>query len=173
MIAIGLGEIGFAQGVRATATYEYTGNPFVQATPPYTTSDFVSGSLTFTSARGPNQVVDTVGGIPRLVAFSFTDGVQTLTSANASVGIGFVDTNGAGEISDWGFSVNSLAANGSIETADDFATTTIVDEGSTTFAGGQVFGNPGIWTLVPEPSTFTLSALGLSLLATAMRRKQA
>jgi hypothetical protein len=59
-------------------TYQYTGNPFTVATAPYSTSDFVTGMVTLAGPLAPNMLLTSV--LP--IAFTFSDGVQTLTNVN-------------------------------------------------------------------------------------------
>src|SRR5438477_4971362 len=56
-------------------TYQYTGNPFTSAIPPYTTSMFVTGMVTLARPLPPN-----FSGTVHPTAFTFSDGVQTITN---------------------------------------------------------------------------------------------
>ena len=71
---------GFAQSAQAV-TYRYTGNPFTNVNGAYKTSDFVTIDLVL-SAPLPDSLSDPNGTawLPLLEGFSFSDGVQTLTS---------------------------------------------------------------------------------------------
>src|SRR5215472_7722168 len=93
--------VGFltAASVQAVpTTYQYTGNPFAAAASPYTTSDFVSGMLTLAGPLAPNMPLNVVTPL----AFSFSDGVQTLTS-NQPLGLYVFEfaTGPTGSITEW------------------------------------------------------------------------
>jgi hypothetical protein len=78
-------------------TYVYTGNPFTFVSGPYTTSDFVSGMVTLAGPLAP----DTISFNVTPLAFSFSDGVQTITNQNASGSLFIFTTDGAGMIIQW------------------------------------------------------------------------
>jgi len=83
----------------SATTYTYTGNNFTYATGPYTKSDAVSGYLTLQYPLGDN--LDLLNQAGFVSAFSFTDGVQTLTQNNAYVGLAQFSTNSSGAITGW------------------------------------------------------------------------
>ena len=78
-IILGLGALA-APRANADVVYTYTGNDFTFATAPYTTTDRVIASFDLPSVLAPNLVLTTI--TPS--AWSFTDGVQTLTQATSS-----------------------------------------------------------------------------------------
>jgi hypothetical protein len=90
-------SIAYPASVQAVpTTYQYTGNPFTTVQGPYTTSDFVSGILTLAGPLAPNFT-----GVVTPTAFTFSDGVQTLTNLTTP-GFGFFFVTGpAGEITAW------------------------------------------------------------------------
>jgi hypothetical protein len=155
--------------------YKYTGNPFTTVTSPYTTSDFVSGTIQLPSVLPPNQTEFS----PTLDGYSFSDGVQdTFTQTNSQTTNTFdVNTDQNGRITNWNFDLVSFQLAGHINTdnniglgqrdeGDERAILYIRDA-----AMGEVDGNPGTWTLVPEPSTAFLLATGM--VALAVRRHRA
>jgi hypothetical protein len=167
----------------ADAIYQYTGNPFTIVISPYTTADSVSGTIQLSAALPPNT--DGLGSI-KLDGYSFTDGVQTLTSMNSSIlgnngqpGNIALSTDGSGAITHWIIGiVTTLVGMGPEIFTEDVApnpisTTTAEDIGALGMPGssGSNADTPGTWTLVPEPSTLTISAIGLSVLAAAPRRR--
>jgi|HubBroStandDraft_5_1064220.scaffolds.fasta_scaffold28008_3 hypothetical protein len=78
-------------------TYTYTGLPFTEAHSPYTTSDFVSGYFTVPTALADGSVFDVTP-----TSYSFSDGVQTISSANPPVFAAFDGiTNSSGDIYGW------------------------------------------------------------------------
>src|SRR4051812_46238792 len=80
-----------------TITYTYTGTPFSTVSGPYTTSDKVTGFVELASPLAPNLGQCLMSVTP--LAFSFSDGVQTIDSSNAtSVDVRFT-TNSTGAIS--------------------------------------------------------------------------
>jgi hypothetical protein len=146
------------------ATYDYTGNPYQTAASPYTTSDFISGTMTFTAALPDNLPITTV--FP--TSFSFKDGVQTLTQAN-TIGLfnSFaVSTNATGNITNW--SVTATAASCLAAPACFITTSPIQDNAQVILTGGfsaAAFGNnEGKWNNVaatPLPAALPLFATGL------------
>ena len=75
-VALAVGFLTAASVQAIPITYTYTGNPFTTASGTYTTSDFVSGMLTLAGPLAANMPLTPVTPI----AFSFSDGVQTLTT---------------------------------------------------------------------------------------------
>src|SRR5271169_2195488 len=57
--------------------YDYTGSNFTSATGPFTTAKSVTGDIVLSNALPPSS--DTIATIE---AFSFSDGVDTISSAN-------------------------------------------------------------------------------------------
>jgi hypothetical protein len=164
-----------AAAVQATPiTYTYTGTLFTQVSGPYTTSDKVTGSLSFTDALAPNLSLTSVTPL----AFSFFDGVQTIDSSNStSVDVRFT-TNSTGAITGW--LLQFFSNTGRIETANtivglDLGQLAPFDTGATgsvQFPGGL---NPGTWsattTSVPDAgSTFALLSLSVTALGVAARQ---
>jgi len=145
----------------ADVIYTYTGNVFDEGvTPPYTTTDKVTGffELAAPLAIGIKQVITPV-------AFSFSDGVNIFTNADATLTASAfnIETGPTGAIVKWRINI-SEAGFGSINTVNDLILVT--DTGSSVSAPAFVFnrGSPGIWavTAVPEPSTWAMMLLGFA-----------
>jgi len=106
--------------------------------------------------------------------FSFTDGVQTYTQANANLNTSEFDiaTNANGNISEWVIGVDA-------PTGSDFVATSSVsidngcdcDAGTQLPAQAQIVGDSGTWvTQTPEPGEFTLCGAALLALVGVRRR---
>ena len=94
VLALLIGNYAYA------TTYTYTGDNFTEATPPYTTSMKVTGTMVTSSPIPSNSEVD-ISDI--LVSWSFNDGVQTISSSNGELNLNFpplVLTNEQGDIID-------------------------------------------------------------------------
>jgi hypothetical protein len=156
-----------SQPVFATATYTYTGNPFTTVSGPYTTSDFVSGMVTLAGPLAPNMAFDFVSP----TAFSFSDGVQTITDQTAAGNIIFAfETGPTGAITAWEVDIHAPTLRRILTEHQPMG-------GLTQDLGGQVFlpplvgGNsdsPGTWvkTVSGVPDTgSTLSLMTLTLMA--------
>ena len=142
-----------AQPMLATATYVYTGNPFITlATGPYTMSDRVTGSVTLASPLAPNLPPTLVTPL----AFTFSDGVQTITNNNATLVQFQFATGPTGAITEWDVQVNAL---GTIFTANipPFTGTDREDAGFSGTSEGAVDGNQGTWARTTSPTVCTWS----------------
>ena len=74
-------SLAYPASVQAVpTTYRYTGNPFTFVSGPYTTSDFVTAMVTLAGPLGANMPLTDVTP----TAFTFSDGVQTITNHNAT-----------------------------------------------------------------------------------------
>jgi hypothetical protein len=152
-----------SQPMFATITYTYTGNPFFNASAPYTTSDMVTGSVELSSPLAANLGLTMVTPL----AFSFSDGVQTITNSNALVSSVSFATGPTGAITVW--NVDLLSPNGEIGTVGGGSLVT--GDGGTIdnpFSAASNHDTPGTWTTVtPQvPDTgSTLSLMTLTLMA--------
>src|SRR6516162_9209674 len=168
LTAVAALSVAYPASVQAApTTYQYTGNPFTTVSGPYTTSDFVSGMVTFAGPLAPNLPPFTPV-FP--TAFTFSDGVQTLMAPGSPLDVFLFGTGPTGAIVSWSIELDS--GSGSIVSSIFF------DRGSV-FTQGLGFNtnNPGTWvnvTSVPDTGsslslmTLTLMALGV---AAALRRK--
>ncbi|HLK17580.1 MAG TPA: hypothetical protein VKT81_01455 [Bryobacteraceae bacterium] len=155
------------QSARAE-TYTYTGNDFQSASSPYTMNDFVSGFFTVTTALADNLSLQSITP----ATYSFTDGVQTFTSAAPPPNVTFkVATDGSGNIDAWDIALQSGVNIVSTATSEDFGT-----------SGGGLgdnFFDAGTWqastgggggSTVPEPGYAAFIAIGLGTIAVVRRR---
>ena len=161
-------SLAYPTSVQAVpTTYRYTGNPFtfvIGIFDLYTTSDFVSGMMRLASPLPPNMPLTTISPI----AFTFFDGVQTITNLTPNVTSIFQFVTGpAGTITGWFVSVE--LATGFIRTTT-FLVPGIHDQGANETGFGVNFDSPGTWTTVGAVAdtgstlslmTLTLMALGL------------
>lgn len=165
---------------QANVILNYTGNDFTSFFSPYTGTDKVTETIILATQLGDNLNFASVTPL----AFSLSDGVQTIDNSNGSIAVPFrFSTSATGAITKWEtivflsaddsnriFSLNNIPSEAFVE-----------DGGQIHFPPPQGFAangnNPGIWTIttVPEPPTvFDLSAglLGLGLLWWWRRRSR-
>ncbi len=157
------------------ATYDYTGPDFTTYSPPYNSSDSVSGYVTFASPLPPS--FDCYCSLTP-TDFSFSDGVQTISYANTggdiSLDIFSFITDSEGNIIEWTVQVGAqgyLYTNfNNISTSYDTYNDGFYDQGQTDTASANVLyvgtTPPGSWLLVatPLPSAFPLLFSGLGFL---------
>jgi len=181
-LALGFIALGSISGRAQTYIYTYTGNDFTSASGTYSTSDKVTGFMSFSAPLGANYE-----GTPpaTLLSFHFSDGVgpQNLgggpgVPALDSINLG---TDSSGAIVSWNiellvFLPPSSAETKQIQTENDSGN--VVDMGNldeeSGFVGlGSVSANPGVWveTATPEPSTGLLFVSFAALLFASGRFK--
>src|SRR5947208_16845192 len=70
----------------ATTMYSYVGDVFHAVSGNYSTSDRITGSLTLADGFVPNTQLSAPKDLrPGIIAYSFTDGHQTLTESNSTL----------------------------------------------------------------------------------------
>ena len=147
--------LGSAAIARADEILSYTGKDFTQAFGAYTTSDYISGTITLSSAL-PDNCNECL--ISDVVSFSFSDGVQTITNNTPNVVFTFdVNTNSAGQITGWNLGAEIPHTPDSIRTNNNRGLA--FDNGELDeFDVAQNVRDAGEWQTkaVPEPASVTL-----------------
>jgi hypothetical protein len=166
---------------RAAVVYDYEGAALsANAHAPFTTSDNVTGTITFATPLAANLKLQAVN----VVSFSFAAGVEIMTSAiyNPNFSRFNFSTDAAGNITAWDIVV---AAGGlgqiNIENFNSVIGPNVGDQatvGANNFPPGTAFalnhtaGEFTIAAAVPEPSTWAMMILGFCGLGfVAYRRK--
>lgn len=195
LAVLAIGSLGLILGMASQAnaeTYLYTGNPYTTAVdPPYTTADSVSGSITLSSALGPNLV--DFNALPLITELIWNDGDRTF-HIFAGDPIGFaefqVSTDGAGNIITWvaDFSLSGFETIGTCNDPGGELTTDTCPQITAIFGGlggvgdwnallcdpicffSFVVDDPGTWTLEmpPPPPVPGLSPIAIILLGTLL-----
>jgi hypothetical protein len=170
VVALSLLLLVVAPDARASAIYEYTGNDFQSALGRYTTSDSLSGTIKVASPFAANLSNAAI----TLESWTFSDGLKFFDPGNSTAESPRVSTDGAGQIVNWSIDFSGGAAVGIMGTFNNGPGDQI--DQATDFVGENSLASngsvPGSWTLVPEPSTGALCALGLSLFAVARSRRR-
>ena len=168
----------------ADTTYYYTGTDFLSTSGVYTTSDSINGWFSVGSPLPAN--LNDLGNLynitTQVTAFSFSDGVQTISNGNASDSKFEVITDAHGDISAW--IVGADIVSGGVKIG-------IIESGSPATGGAgpgedaaDYLDNSnqawtpisGTWSTtppsaVPEPSSSILFLTGVTGLAGVVRRK--
>jgi MYXO-CTERM domain-containing protein len=183
-LALGIASLDLP-AAHANVILTYTGNDFTTLSPPftpnpYTTTDNVTASITLANPLGDNLNLASVTPL----AFSLSDGVQTITDASSLAFKEFLfSTDSAAAIKAWVVEVRPSAHPGLINTTNGPPPTMIRDiaEAANQFGGtfdAFVEDHPGRWTTsnvaVDEPPTVSLlgaGLLGLGLLWWRRRQK--
>lgn len=160
---------------QADTAYLYSGPTFTEVSDPFTTSDSISGSVTFTSPLAAN--LNEAAFAP---SFTFNDGVDTFTSANtvANSSSFLFSTDASGNITQFEFEVQDLFGSQlAASTSESLSYATSLSSGiesfgaNSTSAGSFSSGVSTITSVTPEPSSLGLLATGmLGLMGVAKRR---
>jgi hypothetical protein len=150
LFASGLTALGAAHS-NADITYIYTGNPFTTAVSPYTTNDFISGSFDLATPLDNNLPFTSITPL----SFSFSDGVQTISS---SVSGGFdidIQTDATGTPSRWVVSVSAGPPLFPNILTENLSPTSLVQDTARLSIDGPILASnrdsPGTWSVVPGP----------------------
>jgi hypothetical protein len=179
------------QPANADTTYVYTGNPFNEFFGADSCSMGVgecalSGSFTVAAPLAANMAFGSVTP----VSFSFTDGVNTITSADTlTLDILEVATNSSGQIVEWYFHFNVNAPGDSTLELTSDTDPPLATQGDLTGVESNVspypfsaiadlFGSPGSWsvagaTTVPEPCSLALLGIAVTGIVRLRRKSQA
>ncbi len=163
--------LAWDQAARAAIMFDYQGNNFTNVVSPYSTGDNVSGWIELASELQANANDLTLAP----VAFSFTDGVQTITNLNALIAtFNDVDTDIDGLPVEWNIQlcIDAGCSTNAIETIDALGLR--IDTATSGGVTVLVSDDPGSWEYktVPEPATISLVGIGLAGLACLRRRKR-
>jgi hypothetical protein len=175
-LALGIALLGLPTA-HADVILTYTGNHFTTASPPYTVNDKVTASITLAAPLGDNLNFPNVSPI----AYSLTDGVQTITSlSSTAVGVFTFSTDATGTITQWSIQAVPFFAR-PVQSLPRIVTEKV--EGPFGFSDDEAglhgfmafnFANPGEWTstspAIPEPATVTVLGAGLLGLVFLRRR---
>jgi hypothetical protein len=174
---------------KADTIYTYTGNDFTRGVVsgggndplpisgnPYTTSDFVSGTVTLDSALPYNDRTLTDYS-SNVTAVDLTDGLGTInTLSNSNDEFYFDTTNGV--VTQWAVEVYNSAGTYGIGTvwaesnAEDYGEECPTQCSGTNYSAIGLAVTPGTWESAPEPSTISIASLGLILCAGAIQFKR-
>ena len=164
----------------ADVVYQYTGHDFTVVSSPYDTSDYVSISVTLPAPLGPNLNGPQYAVNAPILAYTATDGVQTITGPSGdTTGTFEFSTDGAGTITAWSVTI-SQDSGGSIVTqyGANFQVN-LVDQGTLTRTElGYNEDEIGSWSgpnqtmSTPEPGSLAVIAIALAGLGWTRRQKQ-
>jgi hypothetical protein len=183
-----------SQQAKANAVYTYTGQNYVSVSDyptlglnDFSTSDFISASITFASplpdnlGLGSNDVQYDVDESAAILTWNITDQVYTLTPANSVLTTADFGTNAEGDIDLWNLNANETTSSIflNISTTGTDPATNGLDQSSIyyyAFGLGPAASTSltGTWqnasSTTPEPSTTVLLSLGGAVLLCVIRR---
>jgi hypothetical protein len=161
----------------ADTVYNYVGPDFQYFDGPYTATDNVTGSFTVANPIPPGY-----SGLVYTSSFSFNDGVQTITNANAHFVNFNITTDANGDIIYYAIRVTEndpltyIDLENQNTSFGDVGANFVNDEsmgeigGATVYLSGEFTEAPAI-SATPEPSSFALLGTGLLGVATVLRKR--
>ena len=166
--------VGGASTANAFTTYLYTGTNFTITDRPFDTDDSITAEFTVSTPFGPDFNGDALG---LLMSFSMAAGPVVIPNGSQLLQFDVL-TDAAGIIQMWAFRANDCPSG---DTCPDPNTITSGNgfglDTDSAFLGAPVSslaaGSPnGTWFAAPEPSTLSLSVLGLVGLGIISRRRR-
>jgi MYXO-CTERM domain-containing protein len=168
-------------GVNASVMLVYTGNNFTDFQPPYNGTDHVTATIILADPLGNATSLTDVTPI----SFSISDGVQTITNAEAVFVFGTFafGTDAVGAIDEWNILVQPLQGiiNPTINQIQSinepsgpvFDQVCCFFEGTQLRANASNSNNPGSWLVsaVPAPAPSNVAGLGMLGLIFLWRRR--
>jgi len=166
----------------AAVTYAYTGADFINAHDPFTTSEHVTGTVTFATPLAAN--LNLANAFPNITAFSFTAGPETLTNLtfNPSFSQFEISTDAAGVVTAWHIDIG-LGGGGDFILNNNW----LGSFGDQVAVGGNFVGDanfdPGeafalnrtaatFAAALPEPASWALMLGGFGLVGGVMRLRR-
>jgi len=188
MLAIAAAALLLSGSAKANTIYSYTGNTFTEIVDPigspgrYTTSMKVTGTIEMASPLGANYDNLSALEISALVlSFSFTDGQQTFDQSFINLLTSFIGlkTDQDGIITEWDIYLQSPIFFNAVQMIHTTSSPTegYIDEArmmpilTLNADYARVINNPGVWAVVPEPSTLSLLMTGFLGLALSRHRR--
>jgi hypothetical protein len=149
----------FPASSSADVIYTYTGNAFtLLSNDGNFSNDSVTGSFDLTAALGNSTGPQTITP----VAFSFSDGPDTINNSNASFASFNITTGPSGQVTYWNIELTTDTGL-LIETINNLQTSAVFDQGQYVASYGEIINSPGTWVAsVPEPSTWAMMLLGFA-----------
>lgn len=158
-------------------TYNYTGNAFTNVNGPYTTSDFVTLSVTLTSPLPTNSPLTWYRDCPStspVCSFSWvgSDGYIEEIDGSSSAVVYFATANGAITAWDVEFADSDEGEGiGTVSGNEDYGKCQSSDCRPMGFGTGPANGTWTGYVVAPEPSTLATMGLGVLLLAGSLYRR--
>jgi hypothetical protein len=165
----------------AAVTYAYTGADFINAHDPFTTSEHVTGTVTFATPLASN--LNLANAFPNITAFSFTAGPETLTNLtyNPSFSQFEISTDATGAVTAWHIDIglggggDFILNNNWLGSFGDQVAVGANFVGDANFDPGEAFAlnrTAASFAAVPEPASWALMLGGFGLVGGVMRMRR-
>ncbi len=165
----------------AAVNYAYTGADFINAHDPFTTSEHVTGTVTFAAPLAAN--LNLANAFPHITAFSFTAGPETLTNLtfNPFFSEFEVSTDATGAITAWHIDIglggggDFILNNNWLGSFGDQVAVGANFVGDAGFDPGEAFAlnrTAATFAAVPEPASWALMLGGFGLAGGVLRMRR-
>jgi hypothetical protein len=169
----------------AAVNYTYTGADFINAHDPFTTSEHVTGTVTFATPLAAN--LNLADAFPNITAFNFTAGPETLTNLtfNPSFSQFEISTDATGAITAWEIDIGRggggdfILNNNKFSILGDQVAVGANFVGDANFDPGEAFALSrtaatfvATSAAVPEPASWALMLGGFGLVGGVMRMRR-
>ena len=165
----------------AAVSYTYTGADFINAHDPFTTSEHVTGTVTFATPLAAD--LNLANAFPDITAFSFTAGPETLTNLtfNPSFSEFEISTDAKGAITAWHIDIglggggDFILNNNWLGSFGDQVAVGANFVGDANFDPGEAFAlnrTAATFAAVPEPASWAFMLGGFGLVGGVMRMRR-